>query len=137
MTEKTKQTSWRLTVPLVCALALTGCQSYGCQPGFSTPADAARDLSAFNQILRSNPEFNGITATAVSGHAVFVVVKPMGRLDAQERNSNASSKLYEMWRATFARLHPHAFNRYIVTIQPKDPRGRPLVPISSQACEMP
>jgi hypothetical protein len=134
---KTPQTSFRLTVILLSGLALSGCQSYGCYPGFSTPADAARDLAAFNDVLRSNSDFKGITATAVRGHAVYVTVKPIGRLDAQARNSNISHKLYDAWSTTFAKLHPHAFNRDIVNIQPKDPRGRSLVPMSSLACEMP
>jgi hypothetical protein len=121
------------------SLSLSACQSYGCQPGSSTPADAARDRKAFNKVLRANPAFKGITAMAVHGHAVDVVVADGIEWNCLVPTDHVDKcvpvfKLLDAWGATFAKLHPNEFNRDVVLIEARDPHGRSLVPVSSHEC---
>lgn len=115
---------------------LSGCQPYGCQPGFSTPAEAKRDLAEFNRVLARNPAFRGLKATAVHGHEVDVVDTNVGQdfTFVPNHGRGISDKLRDAWRTTFVRLHPHALNAKIVDIDVKDPEGRPVISISSGEC---
>jgi hypothetical protein len=132
-------------VCILAVVALSSCQPYGCQPGFSTPADAARDLVAFNRVLQNDPAFRGLKATAVHGHEVDVVdtnvrrdVSPLDSgLHGTFRYSlggGISDKLRNAWRSTFAQLHPNAYNADIVLIEVRDSGGRWVMGISSRDC---
>ena len=126
--------------------ALTGCAPYGCGYGYSTPEDAARDLAAFNQILRSNPAFKGLTATAVHGHEIDVTDSNRLTLDSPPGSINSwakynlqggtGEKLSNAWSSTFPRLHPRERNRNIVQIEIKHPNGRTFFLITHPECNV-
>jgi hypothetical protein len=120
-------------------LCLCGCQPYGCQPGFSTPADASRDLAAFNKVLAASPAFRGIKATAVHGHEVDVIdadiLKDSPGTIKYSAYGGIDDKLRDAWAATFARLHPFAYNRNIVDIEVRERQdGYVVMGISSGGC---
>lgn len=138
----------RAAIAATTAFLLSACQPYGCQPGFSTPSDSARDLAAFNQALASHPAFKGLKATAVHGHEVDVVDtnvredapivdEGIHRTVKYNRVGGISDKLRDTWSAIFASLHPNAFNRDIVNIQVIDAQGRTVIFISVPQCVMP
>jgi hypothetical protein len=125
---------------------LTGCAPYGCGNGYSTPEDAARDLAAFNQILRSNPAFKGLAATTVHGHRIDVTDSnplishnwrdPVNYEGKYNLQGGTGEKLRNAWSSTFSRLHPRERNRNIVEIEVKNPVGGTLALISIRECDV-
>jgi hypothetical protein len=139
-----------LLIVAILLLLLLARQSatYGCDRGISTPSIAARDLAAFNAVLASDPAFKGLRATAVHGHEVDVTDSNVregtssndnGPQDRSKYNlvGGISDKLRDSWVATFVRLHPHAWNARIVTIDVTDNQGRWVMGISVPRCTMP
>lgn len=121
---------------------LSACQPEGCQNGYTSPSDELRNLTAFNQVLSSNLQFNGLKAVAVHGHDVDVIDS---NLDIKSkdvahsttkyiRGPGISDNLRQAWLSTFKRLHPNATNSNIVAIWIHDVHGRPVMGISLPQC---
>lgn len=136
-----------VVIPLLLFLSWQSA-TYGCGLGFSTPGVAARDLVAFNAVLASDQAFKGLRATAVHGHEVDVTDSNIREdisshddgPDDPDRYSmvgGISDKLRSAWTTTFLRLHPHAWNARVVTIDVTDSYGRWVMGISAGPCAMP
>jgi hypothetical protein len=95
--------------------------------------------------LAADPAFKGLKATAVQGHEIDVTdsniredtsLIDVGPHSALRYNvvNGISDKLRNAWGATFARLHPFAYNRNIVDIEVRDRKGGHVMGISVSAC---
>jgi hypothetical protein len=146
--QRDKLRTWKVVTVFAMALStLTGCAPYGCGRGYSTPVDAARDLAAFNQVLRSNPAFKGLTATAVHGHRIAVTESnsltsdnpddPVNFKAKYNLQGGTGDKLRAAWLSTFSRLYPREFNRNVVEIEIYNGQGRVTTVISVPQCVLP